>query len=608
MSGELSATPKTIQEVGSNNYGFIVPAYQREYVWDAKKNFLKLLQDIYDEWQENPRLNNDTLQSKYFIGSIITVQGKNSPRHEVVDGQQRLTSIFIFLAAFTKYISEQTFTEKVAIANKNRYQNLINDIILTTNQDDIKLHLQYEGTDYLKHLILSKKYEGSKKESQSVKRMANAYSTAYKFIRDQLANQDIWSFINYFLKNVQLLVVVDSTNFANSLKIFETINNTGVSLKGMDLVKNLIFMNATMEEYKVITPEWKDIIINLKNCGEEQKPSRFLRYFIIARYFDQSSPLTEENIYNWITAKDKGRKIISYDKNPLLFVNEMKWYSELYSSLVIATTNSGKDAEQKIAFYPWLYNIGLLNSSSIRQHIIIFLSIKQTLISTDSKKKKLINAIAQQIEKLLFWYQLSSVQPKEIEIKFQALAKIIREQSTEASLITSITTFYAKEIKSMDNPSWDIINSWTHSKIRYFLLRIENSFRRACSLDEIPIDTQVSLEHIFPQTPLNNREPFANYGKSVNNLGNYTLLETNYNSSIAKENDVLSTQWFKKKSSVYENSEYLITKILSPNRKSSPRSKVDKFLSYFPPTLSWNNDAVKERREKFIKFAEIIWK
>jgi uncharacterized protein with ParB-like and HNH nuclease domain len=570
-----------------------------------------LLQDIYDEWQESP-------QSKYFIGSIITVKkikdtGKRyedtEKRYEVVDGQQRLTSIVIFLAAFRMYIETHEFSDPIDAEAKNDYRGIIRDILLTTNRKDIKLHLQYdETTNYVKKLIFpNESIEYIK--TPSVKNMIKAYDIACKFIREQIGSKDIWLFINYFLKNVQLLVVVDSTNFANSLKIFETINNTGVRLKGMDLVKNLIFMNVTDKQFQYVKEKWIKIRTNLEVCGEEQKPSRFLRYFIIARYYDQNVTLTEQNTYNWISSQDKGRKIIDYSKDPNGFVDEILWYSKLYSDLVIATTSYGVNDSEMVRKYTWLYNIGQLNSKSIRQHILVLLSIKKELMGSEQEKKSLINSVAEQIEKLLFWYQLSSVQPKDIEIKFQSLAKIVRTQNTKPSVLKVIREFYTKEIESMNKPSWDIINSWSHEKIRYFLLRVENFLRKDLSSSRpIPMDSQVSLEHIFPQTPLNNREPFANYSKSVNNLGNYTLLETNYNSSIAKENDVLSTQWFKKKSSVYKKSDYLITQILSQNRISSPRSNIDKFLAQFPPTVAWNNDAVKKRREMLIEYAEKIWK
>ncbi len=605
MSSELTAAPKTIQEIGSSNYEYVVPAYQREYVWDAKKNFLKFLQDIYDEWQENL---SRSPQSKYFLGSIITVRSEGQTHYEVVDGQQRLTSIVIFLAAFINYVNKQSYTDTQDIRRKDRYTQLILDVLLTNNQDDIKVQLQYDNTtNYLKHLVFSDRTEYNK-DSQSVKKMSKAYATAYKFIREELGEQDIWSFINYFLKNVQLLVVTDTTNFANSLKIFETINNTGVNLKGMDLVKNLIFMQTTPNQYKNIKLIWSEIIKNLKNCGEDQKPSRFLRYFIISRYYDQNSTLTEQNTYNWITANDKGKKIIDYDKDPESFINEILWYSELYSDLVIATTNNGIGDAEKIKNYPWIYNIGLLNNSAIRQHLIIFLSINRILLSSKNKKIKLINKIAEQIEKLLFWYQLSSVQPKEIEVKFQALAKIIREQTNESDLVSEIEKFYFKEIKDMNKLSWDIIDSLSHSKIRYILLRIENFLRGAAKMSPLALDTQVSLEHVFPQTPLNNIEPFENYNKYVNNFGNYTLLETSLNSSIARENDVLSSQWFIKKSSVYQTSDYLITRIFTPDRKTPPRSKHDQFLSQFPPVTKWNKNVVDKRKDALIDLAKKTWK
>ena len=73
-----------------------------------------------------------------------------------------------------------------------------------------------------------------------------------------------------------------STDVSSALKIFETINERGVGLNPMDLLKNLLFTQVKPEEFTRLKAEWKKITAPLER--HKEKPLRFLRYFIMANY------------------------------------------------------------------------------------------------------------------------------------------------------------------------------------------------------------------------------------------------------------------------------------------------------------------------------------
>ena len=90
----------TVKEAFKNYY-YIVPPYQRDYVWQTK-NVEQLLTDIHDEFQKGE-------QSEYFIGSTVANRaGTDSVTYEVIDGQQRLTTLFLALCAFKRLFREET--------------------------------------------------------------------------------------------------------------------------------------------------------------------------------------------------------------------------------------------------------------------------------------------------------------------------------------------------------------------------------------------------------------------------------------------------------------------------------------------------------------------
>jgi uncharacterized protein with ParB-like and HNH nuclease domain len=98
---------------------------------------------------------------------------------------------------------------------------------------------------------------------------------------------------------------------AQAMTVFATINNRGVGLDAMDLLKNLMFMQVKDKEFNRLKNKWKKMIDILFEADE--RPLRFLRYFILARY-DAGERLREDGIYEWFSEnKDK----CGYSKKPI---------------------------------------------------------------------------------------------------------------------------------------------------------------------------------------------------------------------------------------------------------------------------------------------------
>ena len=79
------------------DFSYVIPDYQREYIW-KEKNVSQLLNDIHDEYL-------DDRDSEYFIGSIVVTK-RDSGAFEVIDGQQRLTTLFISLCALKRLLKD----------------------------------------------------------------------------------------------------------------------------------------------------------------------------------------------------------------------------------------------------------------------------------------------------------------------------------------------------------------------------------------------------------------------------------------------------------------------------------------------------------------------
>ena len=95
---EIKANKKSVCEL--KDFYFSVPNYQREYVWKADDQVEQFLVDIDNEYEEDSKE-----QQSYFIGSIIIVKN-NEGKYDVIDGQQRLTTIMLTLCAMRDLLEE----------------------------------------------------------------------------------------------------------------------------------------------------------------------------------------------------------------------------------------------------------------------------------------------------------------------------------------------------------------------------------------------------------------------------------------------------------------------------------------------------------------------
>ena len=262
-----------ISEVFQGFYS--VPDYQREYVWQSEQ-VEQLLTDIYGE------LNGSDPEKapEYFIGSIVVCPGKGGV-FDLIDGQQRMTTLFLTLCAIRDRFE--------ALGGKS--PEALSPQLSTTSADaygrDVfryRLDLQYEDSgDVLIRIAKKDKDLAAITRTRSIGYILNAYASVTAFLTQQFGDKmdALREFYGYFNSKVKL-IRIQTEDVAKALKIFETINDRGVGLDSMDLLKNLLFMKSDQVEFEALKKVWKELQDTIFAAGE--KPLRFLRYFIFSRY------------------------------------------------------------------------------------------------------------------------------------------------------------------------------------------------------------------------------------------------------------------------------------------------------------------------------------
>lgn len=539
----------------SNNF-YVVPDYQREYVWKYDEHIEQFLEDIHQS-----AYNND---ESYFIGSMITVK-RTDGRYDIIDGQQRLTTIVLCLCSITN-ILKHFENEDPRI---NQIREVVNHLLyrydIANNIEQVRLELQYEESREILSQIIKSSAKGIAVPrdldlTPSVMNIVLAYGHINSYYQNliQQGLSDAIDEIRHFLTKVEM-VVIETEDLGSALKIFETINQRGVGLNAMDLTKNLLFINADDSEYGKIKTIWKSISETLKSCKEDDKPMRFMRYFFIARY--TSDVITEERIYKWLTSEE-GSNLVNYTKAPIVFAKELQNAAKRYARLVSAT----EKLNNKL---PHVYNIGLINKKRSRQHLILLLALHPD--ATDDA----IEFLAEKIENYFFYAVSLRIQAKHHEKFFTRVAKDLRGKKTieeiKPIINETLGTYVAKQINDFKHKflalRTDIFKP--DYRLRYVLGKINNQLCNLCGLNNITNFStyeQFEIEHILPQTPKDNYVGdwgnIDDYRTDVYLLGNVTLLEGQINKAVNKCND-LSSEWFEKKQREYIHSSLTITRLLS---------------------------------------------
>jgi len=232
---------------------FVVPLFQRTYSWQ-EKHYTALWRDVYE------RSTSPADASGHFLGSVVLAPSPNNSaagpqRWLVIDGQQRLTTLMLLLAAIRDHVRVSDPISAERIADQclvNKYQH-----------GDLRLRLlptQADRSAY-RSIVL-----GDEPSSQ-----ADGLTAAYQYFRSRLTSvddpaddQDILAIENVVRTGLSM-VEIDVEHGDNEYRIFESLNNTGLALTQADLLRNYLFMRLPKRGEGVFADLWLPMQQQLTN-------------------------------------------------------------------------------------------------------------------------------------------------------------------------------------------------------------------------------------------------------------------------------------------------------------------------------------------------------
>ncbi|MCI7009904.1 MAG: DUF262 domain-containing protein [Parabacteroides sp.] len=299
---------------GSQGTQFVIPAYQRNYTWTAGKEVKQLLDDI--------KIVLSGERNKHFIGIMIYLETSISPYQRecsVIDGQQRLTTIFLILYAIKEFMLEKGMDRE---AEALEYQFLVNPFIETSKYKLKPL----VSDDAVYQQIVSRDFDNIREKK------SNVYLN-FCYIKNTLKELLVTYTINNILDTMNKLYIVCVPIGMDDYpqKIFESINATGAKLTASDLIRNFILMPIRSDLQDMYYENyWKRLEQLIDN--DSKKLEAFFRFFIMAK---RLSIINKSAVYRAFT-EWYDENVANYGEEGIFkeIVNYASYYYDIYKAPV----------------------------------------------------------------------------------------------------------------------------------------------------------------------------------------------------------------------------------------------------------------------------------
>jgi len=547
--GSMSAIAIELEGIGRIllNCNLAVPIYQRSYAWE-EEHVRDLLQDVATAISDGA--------PEYFIGSIVTTKNQ-AARGEVADGQQRLATVTIVLAAIRDFFYEAEDKERaIAITGDLLHKKDLKTLALIP-----KLQLNDADNEFFISRVLllpddPKRTTPPTKPSHlridKAATIARSHIQAMTHSRD--ATDQLTELVGYLTDNVKVIWVrvPDDTN---AFMVFETLNDRGLELAITDLLKNHLFGLAG-SRLSEIQASWVSMLSALEALEEEDPVLTFLRHYWSSR----QGLVREKDLYADI------KKKINNAARAVSFTADLARNAHIYAAMV--NTADSLWAKYGDTCRLHMETINTLRMIQVRPLILSILDA----FSVGEVKAAVRNIVSWSVRFLIH----GGLGGGAIETHNCAAAKEVRDKK-----INTATQIYhrLKVILPNDAHFRESFAFATVSKsylARYYLRALERQENGDAEPELVPNPNAeiVNLEHVLPQNPSSSwgHIPEDEQLLLLKRVGNMALMKTKIN--IKAGNDSYAS-----KKAFYAKSDFKLTKSLAAGIKWD-KSTIDKRQSH----------------------------
>jgi uncharacterized protein with ParB-like and HNH nuclease domain len=539
----MQAKETKLQDIIEGTKQYVVPLFQRTYSWTIKE------WDVL--WKDVIELSEAETPRSHFIGSIVNMPTVSVPegisKFLLIDGQQRLTTIFILLILLRNKARESQNQE---LANEINNTLLVNPY--KKDNDYFKLIPTQIDRDAYKNLI-------NGKQNEKDNSLISAYNFFDKKLKQiQIEYERLKKIITSYFSVVS--IVLDAND--NPYLVFESLNAKGRPLTQADLIRNYFFMCIHIDKQdEVYTDYWEPMQTSLQD-----KLTEYIRHFLMR----DGNIVKQDDVYYVLKEKVSQANAIEY-------LQELKMYSIYYQRLIYP------DVEPELDLQKYFKR---LNRIEVTTAYPLLLNLYGAYVDNKISKADFVD-ILKVLENYLIRRFVCNVPTNQLNKIFPALSpqllakyqdNIVEELKTilQSKGYPKDNEFYSRFMDTKFYGAGDRLK-----KTKLILESIEENFAHK---EAVPFEN-LTIEHVMPQTLSVwwqnhlGKDWEETHELFLHTIGNLTL--TAYNSELSNDD-------FISKKQMYSESHLELNK-------------------YFIPLSSWTRTEIEKRADVLAKSALEIW-
>ncbi len=302
MATTIEVNKQSVKQLleSGKSHPFVIPEYQRPYAW-TDDQVITLFEDL---WDFASNQGDEENQRTYFLGTVVSYENEKGEQ-EIIDGQQRITSLFLLLRAIYTKLQSAAVKSKEALNFISQIEPAIWRTDKLTGEVDYSNILlesrvvNNECNSVLRDIL---------KDGKTVEGARDNYSKNYnKFLEMyEKASKDnpliIYEFI-YCVLNQAILLPITADTQDTALTIFSTLNDRGLPLSDADIFKAKIYGQLPADKKSEFIDEWKELDERAEYAGESIQ-SLFYYYMFYLRAQEKDDKTTTPGVRKYYAGTD----------------------------------------------------------------------------------------------------------------------------------------------------------------------------------------------------------------------------------------------------------------------------------------------------------------
>jgi hypothetical protein len=585
-----------------NGYRYQLDYYQREYTWGSE-NVRRLVEDLYRrfsaEWNALHDRKDTSRYKPYFLGPYVYFQDGDITY--LVDGQQRVTTLHLLLILIRNLLVDQD-----ALSEARQLETLICNVMYGERRYTIDIE---ERAPLLDALMTGKPYEVQPGDRPSVRNLWERYGDLEEQFPPELAGEALPYFHDWLLHRV-CLVGIEAHDQGHGWEIFETMNDRGLQLSPVDLLKSLLLARSEQTRPRQLNETWRKAMTGLSALGGMGTAADFVKSLLVGRYADPGNAddlaRIEVSFHEWIHRNLKRMDLVRPADFAAFVTDEFEPFADAYCTLFHAAQSPDSNTDLHALFFN--------NVNGIRnQFQLIFAAVRRGDSPPQIRAKA--RRVADFLDLLYVRRIISghSAHPSELDIIIRDLIPKLRK----AGDLDAVTGLLSAELSADTGDFADIttfgLGTDNRRQVHYLLARLTAFVETECGRpnrvgDYLDEQRSHQIEHIWANHFDRYRDLVKNsaaFDRSRNRFGALLLLHRSDNASYRDEP-------YSAKVEYYRGQNFLAASLHPTTHTRNPafsrflkRHDLASLMRAYPG--DFDDKAILKRQELYRRLCEIIW-